>query len=161
MSHKQAQLLQSLHMVNCILQLLSLAAGRHAAAVPQSVLACSLGNLCDAAVATAAEKSMQHTLQRPACCTRLTANLQALHWSNCTLVFVCMLCLCTWSAFAAACPADQQNRVLLLDDVQQLVAGDGPLAPLLALREQVGNTQLQQGRQDNPHTCITKHDSCL
>ncbi|WIA11184.1 hypothetical protein OEZ85_011314 [Tetradesmus obliquus] len=40
---------------------------------------------------------------------------------------------------AAACPADQPSRLLVLDDVQQLLAAaEGPLSSLLALREQAG-----------------------
>uniref|UniRef100_A0A383W9P4 Uncharacterized protein n=1 Tax=Tetradesmus obliquus TaxID=3088 RepID=A0A383W9P4_TETOB len=40
---------------------------------------------------------------------------------------------------AAACPADQPSRLLVLDDVQQLLAAaEGPLPSLLALREQAG-----------------------
>jgi hypothetical protein len=45
-------------------------------------------------------------------------------------------------AHAAACPAEQPSRVLVLDDVQQLLAAaEGPLPSLLALREQVRQQQ--------------------
>jgi hypothetical protein len=43
-----------------------------------------------------------------------------------------------WFVRAGACPSDQASKVLVLDDVQQLLAAaDGPLPSLLALREQV------------------------
>jgi hypothetical protein len=44
---------------------------------------------------------------------------------------------------AGACPPDQVSRVLVLDDVQQLLsASDSPLPALLAMREQVKGCRL-------------------
>jgi hypothetical protein len=49
-----------------------------------------------------------------------------------------LACRLFWFVHAAACPSDQASKVLVLDDVQQLLAAaDGPLPSLLALREQV------------------------
>jgi hypothetical protein len=53
-------------------------------------------------------------------------------------------CLGYCTVLAAACPSDQASKVLVLDDVQQLLAAaEGPLPSLLALREQVRQQQLQ------------------
>jgi hypothetical protein len=57
----------------------------------------------------------------------------------------CFLCVYCYATLAGVCPADQPCRVLVLDEMQQLLAAsDGPLGTLLALREQVGgNCQWQ------------------
>jgi hypothetical protein len=50
----------------------------------------------------------------------------------------CFLCVYCDATLAGVCPADQPCRVLVLDEMQQLLAAsDGPLGTLLALREQV------------------------